>query len=90
MSRGGLLGLLLLYALVIGMALLVVVNRHHSRELFAELQRLEKERDELSADWSRLKLEQSTLLNQVHVETRSKEVLKMQKPSAGNIKVIRE
>ncbi|MBO0614569.1 MAG: cell division protein FtsL [Pseudomonadota bacterium] len=90
MSRGGLLGLLLLYVLVIGMALLVVVNRHHSRELFAELQRLEKERDELSADWSRLKLEQSTLLNQVHVETRSKEVLKMQKPSAGNIKVIRE
>lgn len=90
MSRGGLLGILLLYALVIGMALLVVVNRHHSRELFAELQRLEKERDELSADWSRLKLEQSTLLNQVHVETRSKEVLKMQKPSAGNIKVIRE
>jgi cell division protein FtsL len=90
MSRGGLLGILLLYALVIGMALLVVANRHHSRELFAELQRLEKERDELSADWSRLKLEQSTLLNQVHVETRSKEVLKMQKPSAGNIKVIRE
>lgn len=90
MSRGGLLGLLLLYVLVIGMALLVVVNRHHSRELFAELQRLEKERDELSADWSRLKLEQSTLLNQVHVETRSKEVLKMQKPSAGQIKVIRE
>jgi cell division protein FtsL len=90
MSRGGLLGILLLYALVIGMALLVVVNRHHSRELFAELQRLEKERDELSADWSRLKLEQSTLLNQVHVEIRSKEVLKMQKPSAGNIKVIRE
>ena len=90
MSRGGLLGLLLLYVLVIGMALLVVVNRHHSRELFAELQRLEKERDEHSADWSRLKLEQSTLLNQVHVETRSKEVLKMQKPSAGNIKVIRE
>ncbi len=90
MSRGGLLGMLLLYALVIGMALLVVVNRHHSRELFAELQRLEKERDELSADWSRLKLEQSTLLNQVHVETRSKEVLKMQKPSAGNMKVIRE
>jgi cell division protein FtsL len=90
MSRGSLLGLLLLYVLVVGMSLLIVANRHHSRELFAELQRLEKERDELSADWSRLKLEQSTLLNQVHVETRSKEVLKMQKPTADNIKVIHE
>ncbi len=90
MSRGSLLGLLLLYVLVIGMSLLVVANRHHSRELFADLQRLEKERDELSADWSRLKLEQSTLLNQVHVENRSREVLNMQKPSADNIKVIRE
>ncbi|WGZ95673.1 MAG: cell division protein FtsL [Candidatus Thiothrix putei] len=90
MNRGGLLSVALLYVLVIGMALLIVANRHHSRQLFAELQKLEKERDELSADWSRLKLEQSTLLNQVHVETRSKQVLNMQKPSADNIKVIRE
>lgn len=90
MNRGGLLSLALLYFLVIALALVIVVNRHHSRQLFAELQKLEKERDELSADWSRLKLEQSTLLNQVHVETRSKQVLKMQKPSADNLKVIRE
>ncbi len=90
MSRGSFLGLLLLYVLVIGMALLVVANRHHSRLLFAELQKLEKERDELSADWNRLKLEQSTLLNQVHVETQAKQGLNMQKPSAENIKVIRE
>lgn len=90
MSRGSFLGLLLLYVLVIGMALLIVANRHHSRQLFAELQKLEKERDELSAEWSRLKLEQSTLLNQVHVETQAKQGLKMQKPSAENIKVIRE
>lgn len=90
MSRGSFLGLLLLYVLVIGMALLVVVNRHQSRLLFAELQKLEKERDELSADWNRLKLEQSTLLNQVHVETQAKQGLNMQKPSAENIKVIHE
>lgn len=90
MSRGSMLGLLLLYALVIGMALLVVANRHHARQLFAELQKLEQERDELIAEWSRLKLEQSTLLNQVHVETRAKQDLKMQKPSADNIRVIRE
>lgn len=90
MNRGSLLGLLLLYVLVIGMALLVVANRHHARQLFTELQKLEQERDELIAEWSRLKLEQSTLLNQVHVENRAKQDLKMQKPSADNIRVIRE
>lgn len=90
MNRGHLLGLLLLYLLVVGMALLVVANRHHHRQLFAELQKLEQERDELVAEWSRLKLEQSTLLNQVHVESRAQQDLQMRKPSANNIKVIHE
>lgn len=90
MNRGHLLGLLLLYVLVVGMALLVVANRHHARQLFAELQKLEQERDELLAEWSRLKLEQSTLLNQVHVETRAQQDLQMQKPTANNFKVIHE
>lgn len=90
MSRGNLLLLALLYILVVGMALLVVANRHHARELFAELQKLEQERDELVAEWSRLKLEQSTLLNQVHVEMRAKQELNMQKPQADQIGVIRE
>ncbi len=90
MTRFKLLGLLLLYLLVMVLALMVVSNRHESRKLFAELQKLEKQRDELSANWSRLKLEQSTLLNQVHVETEAQEKLGMQKPLAENIKVIRE
>lgn len=90
MTRFKLLGLLLLYLLVMILALMVVSNRHESRKLFAELQKLEKQRDELSANWSRLKLEQSTLLNQVHVETEAQEKLGMQKPLAENIKVIRE
>lgn len=90
MTRAEFFALLVLYAAVIGMSLLVVVNRHHSRQLFAEIQVLEKERDRLSAEWSRLKLEQSTLLNQVHVEKRARQKLKMRKPSADSIKVVRE
>ena len=90
MNRLQLLSLLALYTLVIGLALLVVNNRHYARQLFAEIQELEKERDERSADWSRLKLEQSARLNQVWVETKAKQELKMLKPSADNIKVIRE
>ncbi len=90
MSRWQALGLLVLYLMVLGLALLVVHNRHHARQLFAEIQELEKERDEKSADWSRLKLEQSARLSQILVESRAKQELGMQKPSADNIKVIRE
>lgn len=90
MSRATLFALALLYLLVIALALVVVTNRHHARQLFAEVQKLDKESAEISADWSRLKLEQSTLLNQVFVESRAKQELGMQKPSADNIKVLRE
>ncbi|WP_374212360.1 cell division protein FtsL [Thiothrix subterranea] len=56
MNRSGLLRVALLYFLVIALALMIVVNRHHSRQLFAELQKLEKERDELSADLKPLEI----------------------------------
>lgn len=90
MTRGRLLGLFVMYVIVIGLALVVIGNRHYARQLFAQIQELEKERDEKSADWSRLKLEQSARLSQILVETRAKDALQMQKPSADNIKVIRE
>lgn len=90
MSRLTLLGLFALYIVVIVLALLVVKNRHQHRVLFTQIQELEKERDERSADWSRLKLEQSTRLNQIWVEAKAKQDLAMQKPTADNIKVLHE
>ena len=90
MNRANVLSLLVLYIMVITAALWLVQNRHTSRQLFMELQTLEKERDRLSAEWSRLKLEQSTILNQIRVDNRAKSELGMQKPSAEQIKVINE
>ena len=83
MSRANVLSLLVLYIMVITAALWIVQNRHTSRQLFMELQTLEKERDRLSAEWSRLKLEQSTILNQIRVDNRAKSELGMQKPTAA-------
>lgn len=83
-------GMVALYLLVVAMAVFVVVNRHHSRQLFVEYQQLEKERDALNASWSRLTLERSTRLNQVYVERRAKRELSMNKPSSDNIRIIRE
>ena len=54
------------------------------------MKELEQERDDRSADWSRLKLEQGARLNQVRVETQARDKLRMQKSSADNIKVLHE
>ncbi|CAA6807108.1 MAG: Cell division protein FtsL [uncultured Thiotrichaceae bacterium] len=83
-------GVAALYVLVVVMAVMVVANRHHARQLFVEYQQLEKERDVLNASWSRLTLERSTRLNQVYVERRAKRELGMNKPSSDNIRIIRE
>lgn len=81
---------MVLYASIIIFAIKVVMNRHEARNLFSELQQLEKERDVQTALWSRLKLEEGTLLNQVVVETRARKEMKMRVPRQSDIKVIHE
>ena len=81
---------MLLYLLVVALAITVVTNRHHARQLFVNYQVLEKQRDQLNANWSRLTLEQSTRLNQIYVERRAKRELGMQKPSVDKIRIIKE
>ena len=80
----------LLFVVVVFVAIKTVAHRHEARAQFVELQKLEKERDRLAARWSRLKLEQSTMLNQVRVERLARWDLKMQMPKPSEIKMIRE
>jgi cell division protein FtsL len=82
--------LAVLFMAVIFVAIKTVVHRHESRNLFMQLQVLEKERDKLSAQWSRLKLEQGTMLNQVRVERNARWDLGMRMPKASEVKMIRE
>ncbi len=82
--------LVILFVAVIFVAIKTVVHRHESRTLFMQLQVLEKERDKLAAQWSRLKLEQGTMLNQVRVERNARLDLGMKIPKASEIKTIRE
>lgn len=90
MKRFQLLSLVVLYFAVIILSIQVISNRHEARQLFIQLQKLEKERDRLSTDWSRLKLEQSAQLNQVRIEQKATRQLSMRKPPAGSIRIIRE
>jgi len=79
-----------LFVAVVFVAIKTVVHRHEARSLFVEAQRLEKERDVLAAQWSRLKLEQGTVLNQVSVERKARWDLGMHIPKASDIQMIRE
>lgn len=82
--------LVVLFVSIIFVAIKTVVHRHESRTLFMKLQVLEKERDKLAAQWSRLKLEQGTMLNQVRVERNARLELGMKMPKTSEVKTIRE
>jgi len=82
--------LVVLFATIVFVAIKTVVHRHESRNMFMQLQVLEKERDKLSAQWSRLKLEQGAMLNQVRVEKSARWDLNMKIPKASEVRVVRE
>lgn len=87
------LRLVVLMVLVVAtffVAIKTVVHRHEARTLFVEMQKLEKERDVLAAEWSSLKLEQGTVLNQVNVERLARRDLGMKMPKTSDIQLIRE
>ena len=82
--------LLVLYVGVVFAAIEVVVQRNDTRTLFVEEQKVQKERNMLTAEWSRLKLQQETDLNEVRVEAQARHELGMHIPRAVDIRVVRE
>ena len=87
MSARFLIGLLV--ALNIASAVGVVVARHKHRQLFVELNRLEKARDELNVEFSRLQLEQATWAESTLIDRTARERLGMVLPKADEIVVVR-
>ena len=79
-----------LFVSIVFVAIKTVVHRHESRTAYMKLQKLEKERDKLAAQWSRLKLEQATTLNQVRVEQYARWELNMKMPKASEVRIIQE
>jgi len=79
-----------LYLGVIFAAIQVVTQRNYTRTLFVEAQKVQQQRDALTAEWSQLKLQQGTDLNEVRVESQARRELGMHIPRAVDIRVIRE
>ena len=70
----------LLFISIFISALEVVISRHEARKLFVEIQVLEKTRDDLNEEWTRLLLEQSTWATDVRIEAIARNELGMRLP----------
>lgn len=74
---------------VVASAIGVVHARQQARLDFAELSRLEAERDELGVEYGRLQLEQATLADNKTVDRVARERLGLVTPAASDRVVIR-
>jgi cell division protein FtsL len=78
----------LLWCAVLGSAAATVYTRHRSRELFVELEKLHRERDQLDITWGKLQLEQSTISAHAQVEAYARARLNMVTPEAARIQLV--
>lgn len=83
MSNSLAIMLLLVAVLVSGLGL--VYTKHHSRQLFIELQRLQGQRDAMEIEWEQLQLEQSTLATEVTVDNAARTRLNMLTPNPNDV-----
>ena len=74
---------------IMSSAISVIYSKHQSRKLFVELQKLDKQIDELNIDWGRLQLEQSTWSSHGRVEKIARNKLHMTLPKANEILYIK-
>jgi len=84
------MGLLALWCLVLVSAVGVVWSKQQSRNQFVELQRLEKERDQLDTEWGQLRLEQSTWVTYGRIEKIAHDDLRMVVPDPNQVHLIEQ
>jgi cell division protein FtsL len=81
--------LVLLLAANVISAIAVVYARHEHRQLFVQLKRLQRDRDELNIDFGRLQLEQATWAEANRIDQVARNRLGMVFPEAGETVVVR-
>ncbi len=78
-----------LFVFLIASAIGVIYSKHVSRQLFAELQKLQRERDDLHVEWTQLLLEQGTWASPARIEQMARAERHMTMPGPKQIEVIR-
>jgi cell division protein FtsL len=64
--------------------------KHRARQLFVELEELNREQDRLQIDWGRLQIEQSTWSTHPRIESLARERLHLTSPSDVQLVVVVE
>jgi cell division protein FtsL len=77
-----------LWVLVLASAAGSIYSKHHSRELFVQLERLKQKRDNLEIEWGQLQLEQSSWSTHAFVENVADSKLKMAMPPPQDIELV--
>lgn len=72
----------------LGSAAGAIYSKHRSRELFLELEKLNRHRDALEIEWGRLQLEQSAWSTHAFVESVATQKLRMKTPRPADIEII--
>ncbi len=88
--RHELLACVVLAVLVVASAAWVASTRHQARQLFIELEALNRERDRLQVDWGRLQLEQSAWAAHPRVESLARDDIGLDLPDQRNVVLVTE
>jgi len=83
------------FALLLSMAVAVsgiwvVAAKHQERQLFIELEALNRESDRLQVDWGRLQIEQSTWATHSRIELLARQRLNLGLPNNEQVLVVME
>jgi len=88
MSASTKLALAMMWVLLLVSAVGVVWAKQQSRNQFVELQRLQKQRDQLDTEWGQLRLEQSTWVTYGRIETVARNDLHMVIPEPKDVHLV--
>jgi len=83
-------GCILLAIAVVVSAIWVATVRHEARQLFVELEALNREHDRLQIDWGRLQIEQSAWAAHPRIESLAREQLSLVPPDQTQIVMLQE
>jgi cell division protein FtsL len=81
---------LVLAAAVTASGVWVTGAKHRARQLFVELEELNREQDRLQIDWWRLQIEQSTWATHPRIESLARERLQLTNPSDEQLVLVVE
>ncbi|BBG29669.1 MULTISPECIES: cell division protein FtsL [Zymobacter] len=83
-----LVSIFVMFCAVLVTAFVITTTTHQTRDQYRRLQRLEREQDELQANWTRLRLEEGTHSSPSRIEVEARNRLMMHVPQTRELEVL--